>query len=362
MTDIFSKLSGFLEQGLLDEIFPGCVLLCSIDQEIIFHRAAGMADRFSKRSMTQSSIFDLASLTKPLATSMAVINLVQENQLSLDDPIGTVLAPLCGTDKSGLTVDMLMRHTSGLPAYKEYFHSLSHIKQNPKAHLRQMLKDEPLIHAPGSVQEYSDLGFMILSWLIEAISGQPLDQYVMQNIYAPLDIGRLFYIPLHVKDQIMARYGHQIAATQKCPWREKLLTGEVDDDNAWAVGGVDGHAGLFGDALSVHAMCCEILNALRGRPTRFLQPHVIKEMTRHKGGFDMVAGFDTPSKKNSSAGNLFSKASVGHLGFTGTSFWIDPESRLIVVFLTNRVHPSRFNEKLKSFRPKLHNLICEQLL
>ncbi|MFH2091380.1 MAG: serine hydrolase domain-containing protein [Pseudomonadota bacterium] len=357
----YDRISREIETAVLSDVFPGAVLLCARGDQIIFHQAFGLADQFAKRPMTTTSIFDLASLTKPLATTVAVAKLIEHKKLYLDQTIGTILSSFHKTDKAGITIDMLLRHTSGLPSYKEYFRKLVKIDTDRKGALRQMLVSETLVNPPGTIQAYSDLGFMILSWVIETISKQSLDQFVSEQIYSPLGINHLFFIPEKSKHSIMNQYGALIAATQQCPWRKKMLWGEVDDDNAWSIGGVEGHAGLFGDASSIYRLCVEFLNALTGRPTRFLPAPIIQQLVVKKQGQDMVAGFDTPSKINSSAGDLFSRFSVGHLGFTGTSFWIDPESLLIVVFLTNRVHPSRSNEKLKQFRPRLHNLIVEQL-
>ncbi len=357
------SISQAVEQAIDSGVFPGAVLLCARGEKIVFHQAFGMADIYEKRPMTLSSIFDLASLTKPLATSLAIAQLAGLKKLSLDHKIETLIHQFRDTDKAGLTIDMLLRHTTGLPSYKQYFHALVQEKINPKKRLHRMLVDEPLVHIPGQVQAYSDLGFMILGWVIETITEQSLDQYVFHQIYQRLKIDHLFFIPEKSKTTIMDRYGPMMVATQNCPWRKKLLCGEVEDDNAWAVGGVDGHAGLFGNAFSVYRLCCKILNAVTGnKPDDILPPRIIRQMVTANKGEDMAAGFDTPSKGNSSSGRWFSENSFGHLGFTGTSFWVDPDQSLIVIFLTNRVHPSRSNEKIKQFRPLLHNLVYERFV
>ncbi len=347
-----------IQQAVDGGIFPGAVLLCAKENKIVYHQAFGLADIYEKRPMTVSSIFDLASLTKPLATALAVAQLAGQGKLSFDQTIGTLIHRFRNTTKAGITIDMLLRHTSGLPAYKQYFHGLVRLNKDRKMHLRQMLLDEPLVNVPGQVQTYSDLGFMILGWVIETVTGQSLDQYVARQIYDRLKIEHLFFIPEKFKTRIMEQCGKLIVATQNCPWRKKLLHGEVEDDNAWAVGGVDGHAGLFGDAVSICQLLIEILDAVTDKsPDHVLPPEILREMVTAKNGQEMAAGFDTPSKTNSSSGSRFSKDSFGHLGYTGTSFWVDPKKALIVIFLTNRVHPSRANEKIKQFRPILHNLV-----
>ncbi len=353
-------ISNSIEQAIIDGIFPGAVLLCAKNDDIIFHESFGMADIFEKRKMGKDYIFDLASLTKPLATTLALSKLIENNQGFLNQKIGSIIGEFKDTDKADITVDMLLRHTSGFPAYREYYKKIVKSSGNPRQYLRRFLVNEPLENRPGECQVYSDLGFMVLSWIIEKITCQRLDHFVSKQIYLPLGINDLFFIDLDSKDKILKKYQQKIVAAQQCPWRKKTLVGEVDDDNAWAVGGVEGHAGLFGNADSIHKLCCEILNALQDKPTKVLSHEIIKTFVQKQKSYDMVAGFDTPSQTNSSSGTCFSQSSIGHLGFTGTSFWMDPETSLIIILLTNRVHPLRSNEGIKKFRGQIHDLICSQ--
>ncbi|MDA3790848.1 MAG: serine hydrolase [Desulfobacula sp.] len=257
---------------------------------------------------------------------------------------------------------MLLRHTSGFPAHREYFKKIIKANENPRQYLRYLLVHEALENIIGERQVYSDLGFMVLSWIIEEISCQRLDRFVSKQIYSPLEIDDLFFLETGPKSKKFKLYQQKIVATQECPWRKKVLVGEVDDDNAWAAGGIEGHAGLFGNAGSIYKLCFEIIKALQNKPTRVLRPDIIQNFVSRKNKHDMVAGFDTPSKEGSSSGKYFSKSSIGHLGFTGTSFWIDPETGLIIIFLTNRVHPLRSNEGIKKFRPQIHDLIFSELI
>jgi CubicO group peptidase (beta-lactamase class C family) len=356
------KISQRIEQAIFQGVFPGAVLLCAVNQKIVFHESYGMANIFEKRKMRKDSIFDLASLTKPLATTLALSRLVEREQVFLSQKIGTILKEFKPSPKADITIDMLLRHTSGFPAHREYFKKIIKTDENPRIYLRHLLVHEALENKIDACQVYSDLGFMVLSWIIEETARQRLDLFVSEQIYSPLEIDDLFFIDLDIKNEKFNKYKQKMVATQDCPWRQKLLVGEVDDDNAWAVGGIEGHAGLFGDAGSIYKICCEILNALHNNPTKVLASNIIKAFVQKKNQYDMVAGFDTPSKKESSSGQFFSSSSVGHLGFTGTSFWIDPQTSLIIIFLTNRVHPLRLNEGLKQFRPEIHDLIYSQLL
>ena len=351
-----------VEAAISKGVFPGAVLLCALDHRIVFHEAFGMADLFENRKMQKHSIFDLASLTKPLATTLAISKLMEKGKLSLDQQIGTLLAEFQNSDKARITIDMLLRHRSGFPAHRHYYLDILHSGKEPRPYLRDLLIKEPLESIIGEKEVYSDLGFMVLAWIIERVSGQQLDRFVAHEIYAPLGIERLFFMDLTPENENPKIDQGQFAATQQCPWRKRVLRGEVDDDNAYAVGGIEGHAGLFGDALSIYRLCSEILKVLQGKPSTVLAQDIIKTFVKKDKGFERVAGFDTPSKQESSSGRFFSEFSIGHLGFTGTSFWIDPIDGWIVVLLTNRVHPSRSGEGIKKFRPRIHDLIRVELI
>jgi CubicO group peptidase (beta-lactamase class C family) len=347
-----------MAEGIEDSAFPGAVLLCARGKKVLFHGAYGVADLADQRPMKKNAVFDLASLTKPLATALAVSVLVKEGRVSLNTRLGEVIPAVLQTSKAGISIDMLLRHTSGLPAHREFFRSMAKAPHGRREMLRHLIVAEPLDAEPGHEQVYSDLGYMFLSWVVEILAGQRLDRFVQKKIYNPLGIRDLFFIDLENKSldkEPVEKY--RLASTQTCPWRNRTLMGEVDDDNAWAAGGIEGHAGLFGDAPSIHTLCCEILAAACHGSTMVLDPDIFATFVRKEQGQDYVAGFDTPSKLNSSAGRFFSPDSLGHLGFTGTSFWLNPDSGLIVILLTNRVHPSRDNQKIKLFRPRLHDMV-----
>jgi len=210
----------------------------------------------------------------------------------------------------------------------------------------------------GSHVVYSDIGFMILEWLVEEICGKRFDRFVSATLYEPLGLGNLFFI-----DTEAGRKPGVFAATEQCPWRQQLQSGQVHDENAYAAGGVQGHAGLFGAALDVHRLLSHLLSSYHGQPsTPLFQPDMVQLFFRPLAGSDKALGFDTPSLSGSSSGRFFSRNSVGHLGFTGTSFWMDLDRSIIVVLLTNRVHPTRDNEEIKAFRPLLHDAVMLSLL
>ncbi len=355
MEEFVAALTRCMEKGISDKVFPGAVLLCARGETILYHRAFGLADLSSRKPVTTDAIFDLASLTKPLATALLACVLVQDGKLSLKTCLGDVLHHLVPASKASITMDMLLRHTSGLPAYKPFFMEISHEEKSGRDSLRTLVMAEPLEAAPGTRQQYSDLGYILLAWVLEEITGLGLDQAVRKKLHEPLGVGNLFFMDVpSSREKLSSRL---FVSNQDCPWRKKIITGEVDDENAWVAGGIEGHAGLFGDAVSVYVMCREILNTLKGREDTLFDPLVLQRFVQKYPGQEMVAGFDTPRISGSSAGSHVSSLAIGHLGFTGTSFWIDPDSELVAVLLTNRTHPSRSNEKIKEFRPVIHDCI-----
>jgi CubicO group peptidase (beta-lactamase class C family) len=356
------KVYDLMQQGVADGVFPGAVLLVAHQGRVLFSDAFGLARLSPERPMTIDTVFDLASLTKPLATTLALMLLVQETKLDLDQGLGSTISYFLGTDKEHVTVRQLLSHTSGLPDYRPYYEELSRIEPSErKDALKSLLLAEPLIHKPGQVSLYSDLDFMILEWLIDNVAKQPLDRFVGESVYKPLRLNHLFFVPLFDGKK---RNGLSYAATENCPWRKEIVEGKVHDDNAYVIGGVGGHAGLFGTAQDVHVLLQELLNTWSGTSNRGLfEGDVLRTFfERQSDAGSWALGFDTPTRPDSSSGKYFSDQSVGHLGFTGTSFWMDLEKEVILILLTNRIHPTRENERIKEFRPLLHDTVMEAIL
>ena len=348
-----------MRQAVADGVFPGAVLLVARDEEILLHEAWGTADLSAGRAVTVETVFDLASLTKPLATTLAVMRLVRQGLLELETPLATVLPVMAGTAKAGVTVRQLLSHASGWPAWQPYFERLRALPEGERrARLARYLAEEPLAAAPGEVFLYSDLDFLALGLMVEACSGMRLDRFVRQAVYRPLGIDDLFFNPL---DEAPA--ARRYAATEQCPWRGRVLCGAVHDDNAYVLNGVAGHAGLFGTAAGVWDLLQALLRIYSGEGgSAWLSQSLVQTMWTRVDRSDWALGFDTPAAHGSSSGRHFSSRSVGHLGFTGTSFWLDLDRRIAVVLLTNRVHPSRANVRIREFRPRIHDAIMEWLL
>jgi CubicO group peptidase (beta-lactamase class C family) len=352
------QVDQLMRQAVARAVFPGAVLLVAFRSEVVFRAAYGQANLFTGEKMTERTIFDLASLTKPLATTLAVMNLVQSGRLSLNQTLGTLLSGFETSAKSQIRIEALLRHTAGYPAYRPYFRILMHLPAPKRLEqLHEFLRNEPPAGREDGQALYSDLGFMVLGAVIEAVTGQSLDRFVTETIYRPLGLASLRFMK-PAQEPPRGRF----AATELCPWRHALLMGVVHDENAYAMDGVQGHAGLFGCADDILALLLALGQAYAGRSDHPLfATELVRRFLTRPPGVDRALGFDAPSRIGSSAGRLFSPNSVGHLGFTGTSFWMDLTQQVIVILLTNRVHPHRFSTSIRSFRPRLHDAIMTAL-
>jgi CubicO group peptidase (beta-lactamase class C family) len=250
-------IAALLDEGVRRNVFPGAVLLIARGGEVILIRAAGALSLTSPHaSVRENSIFDLASLTKPFATTLAVMKLVDKGVLSLDQPIAEILPCPLNDEKKGITIRLLLCHSSGLPDWRPYYIDL--MKYEPekrKGVLRERILMEPLEYPSGRGTKYSDLGFMLLEWIIELASGMRMDEYLNEAIYHPLRLDRTFLVNKKVPFS-----PDEVAATEDCPWRKRIIHGEVHDENAYATGGYSGHAGLFGCAEELFIL----LSVLRG--------------------------------------------------------------------------------------------------
>jgi CubicO group peptidase (beta-lactamase class C family) len=352
-------IDGLMKEAVSGNVFPGGVLLVSVGGDVVFFKAYGVENLFSGSPVTKETIFDLASLTKPLATTLSVMILIQRSDLTLKENLGAILPAFKNTDKAKIRIEHLLYHNSGFPDYRPYYKRLQNLDpRKRKDALRELLVKEPLVHPPGRQVVYSDLGFMVLCWVVETVSGIRLDHFVMENICRPLNLKHLFFVPVDVKPQ-----RSKFAATERCPWRGFLLEGVVHDDNAYSVGGIDGHAGLFGTAEDVFYLLSDLSAGYRrDAAAKIFDSELTRCFLSRDKHTGRALGFDTPSLVAPSCGRFFSKRTIGHLGFTGTSFWMDLDRNITVILFTNRVHPSRDNNRIKAFRPILHDAVMENFV
>jgi CubicO group peptidase (beta-lactamase class C family) len=321
--------------------------------------------------MTRRTIFDLASLTKPIATTTAILLLVDEGAVELDAPVAKYLPLFSERDKEAVTIRNLLTHSSGLKPWRAY-HEIFLQKErktgealigSPEARTSVIDRTvrSALVHEPGEAAVYGDLDFIVLGAVVEAVGGQRLDDFCRERIFEPLEMSDTFFIPIGRDAQPLPEpTKRRIAATENCPWRDRVLWGEVHDPNASVMGGVAGHAGLFSTVDDVMKFGRVIIDTWHGRSEALPREPLRQFLTRQNlpTSSDWALGWDTPTEGASSSGKHFSKNSVGHLGFTGTSLWIDLDREVAIALLTNRVHliakKSRFG-----LRPIVHDAIVE---
>lgn len=365
-------LRAALQQAVVDGTFPGAVLaIRHAGDRVCLVTAGHLSTNPPGNPVTSSSVYDLASLTKPLATVTSLVLLIQAGRCRLDDRVDALLPELGDAPVGQATLRHLLTHSSGLPGWRGFYEQLSPNAVLPSSQqaradagrrVLQLIKAESLIYGKGKRSLYSDLGFMLLGLAIERLSGITLDQFVRARVVQPLRAHLLGYLPTDQEGESRKRSMiNLIAPTEWDLWRGRLVCGEVHDENAAALGGVAGHAGLFGTAEAVLAVTGAWLMSYQRRPS-ILDSDVVREFARRQTtvpGSSWALGWDTPSSPSSS-GQYFSSQSFGHLGYTGTSIWIDPVCELEVVLLSNRVHPSRKNEEIRAFRPTVHDLVYQE--
>jgi serine-type D-Ala-D-Ala carboxypeptidase len=308
-----------------------------------------------------TTLFDLASITKAIATTTMAMILSERGLLELDAPVSGTLPEFLTDDarRQAVTFRMLLAHSSGLPAYEKLF-----LKAQSRAELLSAAFSMPLTADPRTRAEYSDIGFIILDTALERIAGEPLDTFCRREIFGPLAMSNTtFNPPRELRPRIPPtadeREGDGSPAKPRSTFRNRIIQGEVQDENAFVLGGVAGHAGLFATAEDVARFAHTMLSS--GSP--ILRPETIALFTRREGspvGTSRALGWDTPSAPSQS-GTHFGPHSYGHLGYTGTSLWIDPDRHLSITLLSNRTWPDCSNQAIKQVRPRIHDAIMESI-
>ena len=348
------SLAQLLDRGRDEGVYSAAVALVGRRGELRWQGVTGRVSRNpASPPATPGTIFDLASLTKPLATTLALMLLEARGLVHLETTLGEVLtAPWLPPDKRSLTLKSLLAHRSGLPALRPFHQIVAAAPETERPRLLPRLAAaEPLEYAPGTAYLYSDLGFMLLQAVVEEASGQGLETFCHRELYEPLGFEILGFRPLARLDQKKFTW----AATDETDTPGIPPRGVVHDENARAAGGVAGHAGLFGTAADVFTLVAWFHRAYHGRSDGLeIPPAIVRRYLTPVAPGERTPGFDVPTPAQSSAGRYFSPRSVGHTGFTGTSLWLDLERGQMVVLLTNRVHMSRDKETVKAYRTRFH--------
>jgi beta-N-acetylhexosaminidase len=347
-----------VEKAVADKAFPGATLAVGYRGKVSYHSFGKLSYDANSPATKIDTMYDLASLTKVVVTTTLVEKLVEgdfPSPLDLDAPIERYLPEWANGPqpewRRRVTVRNLMTHTSGLPPFKEYWRT-----SKGKADTLKDIFAEPLEYEPGTKVVYSDLGIILMAEIIQRLTGKPLDELAREYIFDPIGMKNSMYNP-------PKQLWQEIAPTEvDTQLRHRLVQGEVHDENAYAIGGVSGHAGVFSTSPDLAAFCQMLLNGgvyahhrivKRATIAEFTLPQALAKNTR-------TLGWVVPTE-GSSSGHYFSAHSYGHTGFTGTTIWIDPDRQLFVVLLTNRVNPTRENHKIAEVRPAVHDAVMKAL-
>ena len=336
------EVARVIERAIASRAFPAATIEVGRRDRVLWRAAFGRLT-YSENAPTTTSdtVFDLASLTKVIATSTMAMRAIDAGRLALDDRVADFLAEWRGADREPVTIADLLEHASGLTAYLPFFRD-----HRGRAEFERAICTLPLEYPPRTQAIYSDLGFMLLGFILE-------------------DLGfALSSFRLKAEDPIFnppREWRERTAPTELDLWRGRLLQGEVHDENTWVLGGAAGHAGLFGTAAGAGAFARDVLDGLQGG-SRLARPDTLARFVRKSSvaGSSRALGWDT-MLPTSSCGTRLSPQAIGHTGFTGTSLWIDPAQDLYVVFLTNRVHPTRENNAIQPVRRAVHDAVVGSL-
>ncbi len=352
------EVDELVENAIAERIFPGCVLLAAQQGSILFHRAYGRFTYEADSPLVKTDTsYDLASLTKVLATTPTVMRLVEEGVLSLEEPLSRFYPLAKSRGKDSITIADLLSHQSGLPAWLPLYEQIgsSELSAGERRRLAvQRILETPLEYPTGSKAVYSDLGFILLWDIIEMVSGIPFDEFCRNNLFQPMGLSSLRFNPPEKLCQ-------QIPPTGSDALRD-AIQGEVNDANCYALGGISGHAGLFGTAADVAAMGQLFIQKGIYNRKRLFRGATIDLFSRivNPAVSNRALGWDTP-EEGGNAGKHFSKHSIGHLGFTGTSMWVDMEREVVIVLLSNRTYPDARVNRMSEIRPVIHDALMERL-
>lgn len=354
-SDSLLKLDLIMQQAIQDSVFPGGVVAAVRNGVLAWNRGYGYHDYTKTKPVSETDVYDLASLTKVLATTISVMKLYDEAKIGLDDKVSGYIEEFDTPEKKDITIRNLLLHNSGLPAFKVY---VDKIQERDK--LIQAIKNEPLEYEPGTKYLYSDLGFILLAEIVEIVSGSRIDRYARNHFYIPMGLAVTHFNPERAGSWMAGR----IPPTEiDTVFGRGKVQARVHDERAYFMDGAAGHAGLFSSSGDIAKLAQMLLNNGIYAGRRYLSSEVVKEFTSRQSPFNVRGfGFDRKSGDESTAGTGTSMNTYGHLGFTGTSLWIDPEQKLAIILLTNRTYPYRsYGKNISDIRREVANAITNSI-
>jgi CubicO group peptidase (beta-lactamase class C family) len=345
---IQDSVTRVVSRALSDSAFPGAYAVVGSSDRVYYSGGFGSIDWApGSPAPDEHTLWDMASLTKVIGMTTAMMQLVGQGRVDLDAPVSRYLPRFTGEGKEAVTVRHLLTHSSGLPPWRPLYKEAATPEEAIAAVYATALDT-----VPGARMAYSDLGAILLGQIVEQISGWPLDQYLAANVFGPLGMEETGFTPAQ---SVMFR----TAPTEYDPWRQRHVRAEVHDENAFRLGGVSGHAGLFSSGRDLTIFAQMLLGGGARNGVRIVQEPVLRRFTHVQDSAlsHRALGWETPSGRNS-AGHFLSRQAFGHTGFTGTSLWMDPERDLFVILLTNRVNPTRQNTRIGGVRIALADAVA----
>lgn len=341
-------IEDILKQAVIDSVFPGAVAAVVKDGYLIYNKGVGYYTYHKEVEMDTSAVFDLASVTKIMATTSAIMKLVDEKKLSLEDKFGKYFPEFNSDNKKEITVGDVLLHQAGFPASRPYVKTM-----HTKEEIVQAIKNEDMIYELGADYTYSDLGLILLGEIIENITGKDLNTYLRDTFYNPMNMNHTYFNPHDVNDEYLS---HVVPTENDTVYNRGVVKGFVHDEKAYFMGGIAGHAGLFSTTTDMARYATMILNNGHYGDKQYISAETINYFTSKQSDISGRGyGFDRKSETGfTSAGKYSSTDTFGHLGFTGTSIWIDKDKNMAVILLTNRVHPYRsYGSKIGEIRAKV---------
>lgn len=353
--DSLMQVDKIMQSAINDSVFPGGIVGVMRNGALVWEQAYGYHDYSKTKAVQANGTYDMASITKIMATTTSIMKLVDEGKISLDDPVAKYIPEYDHGKKQEITIRHFLLHTSGLPAFRIYVDEL-----RTRNELIEAVRNEPLINEPGEEYVYSDLGFILLAEIIKEVSGKRIDKYMHDEFFEPMGMTSTTFNPENIGPLLTNR----IPPTEiDTVFDRGLVHKKVHDERAYFMDGVSGHAGLFSSVQDMAKYFFMLLNDGNYGGHQYLSPEIIDLFTSHQSPINQRGlGFDRKSEGFSTAGTLTSEHSFGHTGFTGTSFWVDPDENIAIIILTNRTYPNRsYGSQISQIRAQIADAVMKSI-
>lgn len=353
--DSLMKIDKIMHTAVNDSVFPGGVVGVMKNGSLIWQETYGYHDYDKIRAVRSNDIFDLASVTKIMSTTTSIMLLVDSNLITLEDPVAKYIKEFDTDEKRKITIRHFLLHTSGLPAYKIYVDLL-----RTRSELLNAIRNEPLENTPGEKYIYSDLGFILLAEIVEIVTGKRVDQFIRDELFHPMGMHSTWFNPENATPNIVGR----IPPTEiDTVYGRGVVRARVHDERAYYMDGIAGHAGLFSSVQDMAKYAYMLMNKGNYGGHQYLSPEIIDYFTGHRSPINYRGlGFDRKSEGFSTAGQFTGDRTFGHLGFTGTSIWLDPDEDIAIILLTNRTYPNRsYGRQIGQIRSQISDAVMKSI-